>query len=184
MSIKKILVAYATSSGSTQEVAEFIAAVMRESGAAEGLLVDVEPARNVKSLEGIDGVILGAPQYMFHLHRDALRFLSRHQKALAAGLPIAIFAGGPFDKAGEEEYREVRRHVERELDKMIWLKPVAIEIIGGRFDPAKLRLPWSLIPAMRNMPPSDLRDWDAIRAWASWLVTMFEEAKAAAGATQ
>jgi menaquinone-dependent protoporphyrinogen oxidase len=42
-------------------------------------------------------------------------------------------------------------------------------VIGGKFDPNRLRFPWNLLPALRNMPPSDLRDWEAIRAWASRL---------------
>ena len=46
--------------------------------------------------------------------------------------------------------------------------------VGGRFDPAHLRFPWNLIPALKNMPASDLRDWEAIRAWAGSLVEQFQ----------
>jgi hypothetical protein len=28
----------------------------------------------------------------------------------------------------------------------------------------------NLVPALKNMPASDVRDWEAIRAWASSLV--------------
>ena len=38
---------------------------------------------------------------------------------------------------------------------------------------AKLRFPYNLIPALKKMPASDLRDWEAIRAWASSLATQF-----------
>jgi menaquinone-dependent protoporphyrinogen oxidase len=161
----KILIAYASTHGSTQEVAEKIAATLR----ANGLAVDLQPLRNVRNLEGYRAVVLGAPLYMFHLHKDALRFLSRHQKALSGGLPVAIFAGGPFGTGDEKEFREVRRQLDQDLAKFPWLQPAAIEVIGGRFDPAKLRFPYYLIPALRQMPPSDLRDWGAIRAWADSL---------------
>jgi menaquinone-dependent protoporphyrinogen oxidase len=111
---------------------------------------------------------------MFHLHKDALRFLSRHQKELAGGLPVAIFAGGPIESGGEDESQEVRKQLDREMAKFPWLTPVAIEIVGGRFDPARLRFPWNLIPALKKMPPSDLRDWPAIRAWAASLAALLQ----------
>jgi menaquinone-dependent protoporphyrinogen oxidase len=46
-------------------------------------------------------------------------------------------------------------------------------MVGGKFDPAKLRFPYNLIPALKKMPASDLRDWVAIRAWASSLAARF-----------
>jgi menaquinone-dependent protoporphyrinogen oxidase len=159
---KKVLVAYASSYGSTQEVAGVVAETLR----SQGLNVELEAMRNVRSLDGYGGVVLGAALYMLHWHKDMLRFLSRHQRVLSSGLPCAIFTGGPFSPADEKTWQEVQSHVEKELARVAWLKPVSLEIIGGRFDPAALRFPWSLVPAMRNMPASDLRDWAAIRAWA------------------
>ena len=47
------------------------------------------------------------------------------------------------------------------------------EVIGGRFDPSGLHFPYNLIPALKQMPPSDVRDWAAIRAWASSLPAKF-----------
>ncbi len=158
-----VLVAFASTHGSTQEVAEVIAATLREHGAT----VDLQPLRQVRSLEGYSAVVLGAPLYMFHWHKDALHFLSRYQKILAGGLPLAIFAGGPFGTSDGTAWQEVRAQLDQELAKFPWLKPASVQIIGGRFDPKKLRFPYNLIPAMRQMPASDLRDWPAIRAWAS-----------------
>ena len=174
----KVLVAYASTHGSTREVAEDVAATL----AGHGLSVDLQIARDVRTLAGYDAVVLGAPLYMFHLHKDALRFLSHHQKALTA-LPVAVFAGGPFgEQAGAaadgKEWQEVRKNLEQELAKFPWLKPMAAEVIGGKFDPATLRFPWNLVPALRNMPPSDLRDWDAIRGWASTLAGQLQPAPA------
>ena len=172
----KILVAYASTHGSTREVAGTIATTLRE----HALRVDLQPAKEVRSLHGYRAVVLGAPIYMFHLHKHALQFLSRHQKALSGGIPIAIFAGGPFASANgnaEEEqnaWLEVRKQLDQELAKFPWLKPVTVELIGGKFDPSGLRFPWNLIPALRNMPPSDLRNWDAIHRWSSGLVGQFE----------
>ena len=162
----KVLVAYASTHGSTQEIAEKVASTLRE----RGLAVDIQPARSLRApLAGYSAVVLGAPLYMFHLHQDALQFLSRHQKQLAGGLPLAIFAGGPIGKGDADEWEEVRRHLTAELAKFPWLSPVSVEIVGGRFDPTRLRFPWNLIPALKKMPPTDFRDWSAIHAWAAGL---------------
>jgi menaquinone-dependent protoporphyrinogen oxidase len=160
----KVLVAYASAHGSTEEIAEAVTATIRERGIA----VDLQPARNVRTLAGYQAVVLGAPIYLFHLHKDALRFLSRYQKEFTGGLPIAIFAGGPIE-IGKDQWGEIRKQLDQELAKLPWLIPIAVEVVGGKFDPIRLHFPWNLIPAMKQMPPSDLRDWDAIRRWASTL---------------
>jgi menaquinone-dependent protoporphyrinogen oxidase len=79
---------------------------------------------------------------------------------------VAIFALGPFHD-DEKEWQAVRLQLDKELAKFPWLTPVAREIFGGKFDPAKLRFPWSWLPALKQLPASDVRDWTAIRAWAS-----------------
>lgn len=163
-----ILVGYATRNGSTQEVAQTIAATLRE----DGLAVVCQPMKEVQTLEGYAAVVLGAPLYMYRWHKDALRFLSRHRQALIQR-PVAVFGLGPFhDEA--KEWQEVRAELDKELLKFPWLAPVAIEIFGGKFDPAKLSFPLNLIPALKRMPASDIRDWTAIRAWASALATTLQ----------
>lgn len=37
----------------------------------------------------------------------------------------------------------------------------------GKFDPATLRFPYNLVPYLRRLPVSDIRDWKAIHDWAS-----------------
>lgn len=160
-----ILVVYATRYGSTQEVAEKVAATLRESG----LAVDVYPAKQVRSLAGYRAVVLGAPLYIGSWLKDAQRFLTQQQAALAT-LPVAIFSLGPT-RAGEG-LAEVRASLEAQVCKFPWLKPVAVELFGGKYDPDKLRFPDTLlkiIPAspLHGQPASDARDWDAIRAWAN-----------------
>ncbi len=158
-----VLVAYATTHGSTEEVAEAIAATLREGG----LAVDLQPMRQVRSLAGYSAVVLGAPLYMFRWHKDARRFLSRHRQALT-GRPVAIFAPGPFTTGDEKEWQGSREQLHKELAAFPWLTPIAVEIVGGTFDPEKLRFPYSLF--MRQVPANDLRDWPAIHAWAGQLV--------------
>jgi menaquinone-dependent protoporphyrinogen oxidase len=80
--------------------------------------------------------------------------------------PVAIFALGPFHD-DEKEWQDVRAQLDKELAKFPWLTPVTLGVFGGKFDPAKLRFPLSFLPALKQMPASDIRDWTAIRAWAS-----------------
>jgi menaquinone-dependent protoporphyrinogen oxidase len=163
-----VLVAYATRYGSTQEVAEAVAATLRE----QGVTVEMTPAREVRDLDGYSAVVLGAPLYMFHWHKDALHFIERQRAALSA-LPTAIFALGPLhDEA--QEFLAAREQLDKELVKFPWLAPKAIALFGGKLDPATFTFPHNLIPAMRNMPPSDVRNWEMIRAWASDLATKLQ----------
>jgi menaquinone-dependent protoporphyrinogen oxidase len=156
-----VLVGYATRYGSTQEVAEAVAATLRECG----LEVDIQPMRKVRTLAGYSAVVLGAPLYMFRWHKDALRFLSRHREALAER-PVAVFALGPtHDPYDEKEWQDSRAQLDKDLAKFPWFKPVAIELFGGKFDPALLRFPLNKLAGKE--PASDLRDWTAIRAWAA-----------------
>ena len=174
----KILVAYASKYGSTQEVAEAIAETIRESG----FEVDLQPMRKVRTLAGYGTVVLGAPLYIGLWHKDMQRFLSLQQEALTQRLPegirVAIYTLGPLS-IDKKEWQDVRAQLDKELEKYPWLKPVMLELFGGKFDPAKLRFPDSLItglPAspLHEMPASDVRDWTAIRAWAGSLAAKLQ----------
>jgi menaquinone-dependent protoporphyrinogen oxidase len=158
-----VLVGYATRYGSTQQVAESIAATLHQSG----LSVDLKPLREVRSLEGYHAVLLGAPLFMFHWHKDALNFLSRHRKALSER-PVAVFVLGPVHEPHDEkEWQDSRAQLDKELAQFSWFSPLALEIFGGKYDPAALRFPLKMFAGAE--PASDIRDWDAIRAWASSL---------------
>ncbi len=162
-----ILIAYATKYGSTQDVAEKIAATLREGG----LAVDLKPVKQVKTLDGYRAVVVGAPLYIGSWLKDAQHFLTQQQIALEK-LPVAIFSLGPT-RAGED-VAEVRASLDVQVSKYPWLKPVAVELFGGKYDPAKLRFPDTLLAALpasplHGVPASDIRDWAAIRAWANTL---------------
>jgi menaquinone-dependent protoporphyrinogen oxidase len=173
-----VLIAFATRYGSTQEVAEAVTATLRE----RGLAVDLQPMQKVRSLDQYRAIVLGAPLYMFHWHKDAIHFLAQHRQALTQR-PVAIFAPGPFHN-DEQEFQEVREQLAKELAKFPWLTPQSIAIFGGKFDPQKLTFPHNLVPVLKTMPASDVRDWAAIRAWASDLTTQFQPALAKKGASR
>ena len=159
MNTKSILLAYATRFGSTQEVAETIAAAL---GAA-GFEVDLQPMQEIKKPENYDAVLLGAAIYNAKWHPDAHQFLAKHQETLSQR-PVVIFALGPLSTS-DAARRNSRRQLDKELEKYPWLKPVAVEIFAGKYDPSKPGLGFF----DRLLPASDHRDWEAIRAWANAL---------------
>lgn len=155
-----LLVAYATRSGSTEEVAQAVAQTLRESGVS----VETQPVGNIRFLEPYSAVVLGVPLYMGRMHKDARRFLSTHRSALSK-MPVALFVLGPVQK-DQKDWVGAQAQLTKELANFPWFSPVSQQIFGGKFDPAKLGFPFNLIPPLRKMPASDVRDWTAIRGWA------------------
>ena len=77
MNTNSVLLAYATRFGSTQEVAETVAASLREAG----LKVDLRLMSQVESLDQYKAVVLGAAIYNAKWHAEAHQFMARHQAA-------------------------------------------------------------------------------------------------------
>ena len=119
----------------------------------------------MRALEGYRAVVLGAPIFYGRWHKDAGRFLSRHRETLT-DRRVAVFALGPLGTE-EKDMQGARAVLDKALLNFPWLAPIALEVFVGKYDPAKLRFPDNLIPALRRLPASDLRDWKAISAWAS-----------------
>jgi menaquinone-dependent protoporphyrinogen oxidase len=153
-----VLVAYATKRGSTREVAADVARVIHQSG----IEVEISPAREVKSLDRYQAVVLGGALYMGRWHKDARKLLKRYKSQLTA-LPLAVFAMGP--KSSEPEaLAEAGTGLTHALDKVPEVHPFASAIFGGVIDPSKLHFPF------KKMPAGDARDWKAIENWANELV--------------
>lgn len=167
-----VLVAYASRYGSTQEVAEAVAAVLEEAG----LKVDCRPARAVRSVSEFDAVVLGAPLFMLRWHKDAHRFLTLNRDDLLQR-PVAVFALGPVHHPhDEQEWRDSQEQLDKELARYPWFKPAALQMFGGKYSPEKLHFPVSWLAG--EAPASDIRDWEVIRNWAGSLVKLFEPAAA------
>jgi menaquinone-dependent protoporphyrinogen oxidase len=159
---RRILVAYATKYGSTQEAAEAIADALRE----DGHTVDLRNAKEAAFINAYDCVILGGSIYFGRWHPDAVRFLERYRKALA-WTPFAVFALGP-QKLEDGALTDSLAQLGRSLAKVRAPQPQLATVFGGVVDPAKLRFP------LNRLPASDARDWDAIRAWAAEAAAVFE----------
>ena len=168
-----VLVAYATRTGSTEEVAQAIAEVLRNHDVS----ADLRCAKDISSTDQYVAVVIAAPLYMGRLHKEMRRFLSTHRAALMK-TQVVLFVLGPIQKE-EKDWIGAKQQLEKELKKFSWLSPVAQYIVGGRFDPARMGFPFNVIPAMRKIPASDALDWDLIRDKAGELATRFKSAEAA-----
>ena len=152
--IPRVLIVYASKKGSTREVAQAIADRLE----VDGLRTVVQPAFDRVDLSAFDAVVIGGALYMGRWHRDARRFLHRHQNVLAT-MPVAVYAMGPATM-DEHAVASSLEQLERGLASVHDVSPVAVSVFGGVVDPARLHFPFN------RMPPSDARDWDAIDAWA------------------
>ena len=149
-----ILIAYATKNGSTREVADSLAAALREHDLDTATL----PAAEVDDLSPYDGVVVGGSLYTGRWHPDALDFLKRHRSSLET-LPVAVFAMGPRTMEAKD-VAQSRAQLDRALAKVSGVDPFAVTIFGGVLDPRKLHFPFN------RMPASDARDGDAVHGWA------------------
>ena len=167
-----VLVTFATRTGSTEEVAQLIAEVLRNQDVA----VDLRPAKEITSIEPYTAVVIAAPLYMGRLHKEVRRFLHAHRVAITK-VQVALFVLGPVQKE-EKEWTSAMQQLDKELKNFSWLSPFAQYIVGGRFDPTRMGFPFNIIPAMRKMPASDALDWNLIREKASELARTFKEHEA------
>jgi menaquinone-dependent protoporphyrinogen oxidase len=150
----QVLIVHASKYGSVEEVARYVAAILRDEGAT----CDVAAAQDAVDLEGYDLIVLGTGLYMGRPHRDARRFLRDHHAALAHQF-FAAFALGPLSNDPDEKDK-VRPQLEHVLARYPELDPAATAIFGGAIDREKLSFPFN------HMPEGDHRDWDEIRSFA------------------
>lgn len=156
----KVLVAYASKRGSTAEIAEAIAAVLREAGEE----VDCVEAGTAVGLGGYDAVVLGSAVYMRRWRGDARHFLRKHRDELGE-MPLWVFSSGPTgDPARDNPAWTEPGHTIKLVEKLGAREHV---VFGGSMpDEPHGRVERSMI---EGTPPEfrDRRNWDEIRAWAA-----------------
>ena len=163
----RILVAYASGTGSTVGVAEAIGAAL----AAHGVEVDVRPMDEVSDLSAYRAVVAGSAIRNQAWLPEAMAWLQTHRAALAQK-PFAAFLVCMTMAARNETYRQGVRE---------WLAPVRVLVppvsegfFAGVLDLAQVptwrqRLGFRLSVLLGVWREGDHRDWDAIRVWADEL---------------
>jgi menaquinone-dependent protoporphyrinogen oxidase len=159
----RILVAYATRTGSTAGVA---AEIGRALGSANGNVADVRPIGELRVLDGYDAVVVGSAVRGSKWLPEAVDFVSEHQEALRR-VPVATFA---VCLTMREDTAENRAEVARALDPVREVvTPVDVGLFAGAMDYSQFSLPMRLMMKAIKAPEGDFRDWAAIRDWAAEL---------------
>jgi len=94
--MKKVLIAYFSSTGKTQTMAQYIAEGVRFSG-QEAVVKKIEDIKSATDLAGYDGYILGSPTFSIDLPKPVKTFLSLTQKAKLEGKPVGAFGSYRHD---------------------------------------------------------------------------------------
>lgn len=156
----KILIAYASRHGSTEEVAEAIAETLRGRGFEVSLL----RAEEVHDLEGFQGVVLGSGVRFGQWLPLAVHFVERFQARLRS-MPTAFFSVHILNLDDSDVSQRNRLGYLEAVHKMI--RPKYEAFFPGRLDPHELNLFERMITRLVHAPQGDLRRWQQIRDWAN-----------------
>ncbi len=161
--LKKILVAYATRMGSTIDIAEEIAKVLREWGA----IVEVRSTHERIEVEYYDAVIVGSAIRIGHLLPEAVEFLEKN-RAVLKKVPMAYFVSCITMSEDTPENREtVLHYFDPVMQAVPEITPVSIGLFAGTVDPTNLDFFPRLMVKVNKIPIGDFRDWETIRNWTS-----------------
>ncbi len=158
---KRILVAYASGSGSTREVA----AAIGEALAEEGAPVDLKAVQDVTSVADYSALVVGSSIRGGRWLPEAVTFVAEFADALATR-PVAYFT---TCLAMMKDTDENRRRTLAYMDPILALAPSVmladIGLFAGSLDATRQ----IAIPGTPG-PYGDFRDWTAIRTWAKNLL--------------
>jgi menaquinone-dependent protoporphyrinogen oxidase len=168
---KKILVTYASRSGSTAEVAEAIANTLIQNGAE----VEIRPMQDVENISAYAGVVIGSPIRKSQWLPEAMKFVHDHQLELARKRVAMFTLSITLAMSNGEQYRQAVRGWTAPMRAQV--KPFSEGLFAGKLDFTKLPLTFDtlkmrLVVALGIFPKDDRRDWKAIRAWAESLQPM------------
>lgn len=164
----KILVTYASRTGSTAGVAEAIGKTLTDSGAQ----VDVIPMQDVEDLSAYRAIVVGSAIRKSKWLPEAVQFVRAHQETLRHK-PFAMFTVCiTLAMSNTEGYRSTVAGWVAPVRALV--KPLSEGLFAGRLDFTKLPVNWDTIKlrattAMGIFPRGDRRDWNAIHVWADSL---------------
>jgi menaquinone-dependent protoporphyrinogen oxidase len=155
----EVLVAYGSKRGGTAGVAEMIGEELESAG----IRAAVVPAREVRSIDDFDAIVLAGALYAYRWHRDARRFAKRFAPALRQR-PVWCVSSGPLDDSATT--KEIPP-VKQVASVMAATGARGHLTIGGRLEPDAKGFPAS---AMAKKSSGDWRDRDQIRRWVTLVV--------------
>jgi menaquinone-dependent protoporphyrinogen oxidase len=172
----KILVTYATCTGSTVGVAEAIGAALSEGG----LTVDILPMKEVKDLGAYRAVVAGSAIQNKQWLPEAVDFVRANRAELSRKPFAAFLVCMTLAMKNGESYRPFVADFLAPVRTLV--KPVGEGLFAGALDVSKVphwrvRLMFRLSVLFGIWTEGDHRDWKAIRIWAKNLVPRLMESK-------
>ncbi|MBI9050927.1 MAG: flavodoxin domain-containing protein [Anaerolineaceae bacterium] len=167
---KKVLVAYGSKHGSTAEIAEKIAQVIRDAG----FDVDVSTAKAVQNLASYQAVILGSGVYIGQWVKEAVKFVKENESVLS-NLPVWIFSTGPTGEGDASELVQgwkLPRGIQECMDR---IQPKGVVVFHGAIDTNKLSFLEKWMIGRVGAAMGDFRDWEKISNWAVGVATQLKE---------
>jgi len=162
---KKILVTYASRTGSTTQIAEAIHKTLVKNGEEADLLL----IENVNDLSPYHAVIIGSPIRKSQWLPEGMQFLQIHRAELARKRVATFTVCITMAMSNTELYQDAVRQWIAPVRAL--LHPISEGLFAGRLDFNKL--PWTLDTLLLRItvafgvfPKGDHRDWNAIDAWA------------------
>lgn len=158
--MSKVLVVYATKSGSVTEIAKKIGRSLSDQGAT----VDVVAAEQAGNPQDYDAVVVGSGVRAGMWHGAARSWVATHAAQLASK-PLALYTVGLMITEGASKVEEVRGYTDKLLAETS-LDPVDVGLFGGWNEPKAFSFLERTAMKMMKAPVGDFRDWDAIAAWS------------------
>lgn len=158
---KRVLVGYATGTGSTVGVAQKIG----ETLSGRGFEVDVKPMKDQPSLDGYAAVVLGSAVNGGRWLPEAAAFVTANGDALG-NVPVSLFCVHAMN-TGPEPKKVARRHTYLDAEREV-VTPAAEGYFAG-IGPNGTQSHWFTRQMFRTFGgdvEGDGRDWNAIKAWA------------------
>jgi menaquinone-dependent protoporphyrinogen oxidase len=176
---RKVLVAYASRTGSTGGVAEAVGRMLCDAG----FDADVRLVKHAADISPYGAVVLGSAVNRASWLSEAIEFAEKNREALGR-VPVAYFLTCVTLYYDTEEARKVARSYMGPVLKAVpEVRPVDCGYFGGVLDYSKLNLVVQMVMKSKmqakGIPEGDFRRWDAIAAWAKGLAVQFGKAEAA-----
>lgn len=164
----KILITYASRSGSTAGIAEAIAKSLSKSGTT----VDLLPMREVETLDDYSAIVAGSAINGGKWLPEGLKFLQTHQTSLSGKRIATFMVCITLGMKGAEKYREGLKEWMAPVRALV--HPLSEGYFAGALDFKKLpfsisTLGMRLAVLFGVFPKGDQRDWQAVQVWAESL---------------
>ena len=194
--MKPLLIAYASHSGSTREIAQFLCAEL----SARSFTVDTRPLTEISDITPYEFIIAGGLLYRFGWHPQIIQFLEKNLAELQKKRVALFVTGMHLVKTPKCDQLSYPIFIDPAMENPVWarqkpgifdggstidgylrqalpvieqIKPVCLAFFAGKLDLHTLKLPEQMIMRflmlLTGMKTGDYRNWDVLQTWGQRL---------------